>query len=264
MAVGLHDEPSGSGPEVVLVHGALGDCRQWQAIASALAPRFRVHAVSRRHHWPGPMPARDAPYSYEGHRDDLIAFLSTLDQPVHLVGHSYGAGVVLMAALHAPARLCSLTIVEPAFGSLLPDVAPGLDEERASRAAGLGHVRALAEAGQDVAAAESFTDWLQGGPGGFAGLPDHVRRGLVENARTLLPMMAASQPDVTPAQLRGLDVRTLVVNGEHTRSWYRLIGQAAASNIPAACVETLRGCAHMTIVENPDRMSALLERFLAG
>ena len=40
----------GSGPDVVLVHGALGDQRQWEPIAAALAPRFRTHAVSRRHH----------------------------------------------------------------------------------------------------------------------------------------------------------------------------------------------------------------------
>ncbi len=264
MAAGLHDEPSGSGPEVVLVHGALGDCRQWEPIASALAPRFRVHAVSRRHHWPGPMPTIDAPYSYEGHRDDLIAFLSTLGQQVHLVGHSYGAGVALMAALQSPERLHSLTIIEPALGSLLPDRSPGLEDERASRVAGLGQVRGLAEAGQDAAAAESFTDWIQGGPGGFARLPDHVQRALVQNARTLLPMLAAPQPEVAPAHLRDLGVRTLVVNGEHTRPWYRQIGAAAASLIPGACAETLPGCAHMTIVEDPCRMSALLERFLAG
>jgi pimeloyl-ACP methyl ester carboxylesterase len=262
MAAGLHDERSGSGPDVVLVHGALGDYRQWDAIASALSPRFRVHAVSRRHHWPGPMPATDAPYSYEGHRDDLVAFLSAIGQPVHLVGHSYGAGVVLMAALHSPEQLRSLTIIEPAFGSLLPDVVAGLDEERADRAAGLAQVRALADAGQDAAAAESFTDWIQGGPGGFAKLPDHVQAALIQNARTLLPMMAAPQPDVAPVHLRTLGVRTLVVNGEYSRLWYRLIGAAAASLIPGACAETLPGCAHMTIVEDPARMAAVLERFL--
>ena len=32
----------GSGPDVVLVHGALGDQRQWDPIAASLSSRFRT------------------------------------------------------------------------------------------------------------------------------------------------------------------------------------------------------------------------------
>lgn len=46
---GLALSVRGRGPDVVLVHGSLGDYRQWNAIAERLEPNYRViNAVSRR------------------------------------------------------------------------------------------------------------------------------------------------------------------------------------------------------------------------
>ena len=88
----------GRGPDVVLIHGSLGDYRQWNAIAERLEPNYRVIAVSRRHHWPNPPPQPDISYTYEGHSADLQLFLHSIGHPAHVVGHSYGAGVALLAA----------------------------------------------------------------------------------------------------------------------------------------------------------------------
>ena len=162
---------------MVLVHGALGDRRQWDAVVAALSPRFRTHAVSRRHHWPGPMPATSERYTYELHRDDVLALVSSLPAPAHFVGHSYGAGVVLIAALQSPERVRSLTLIEPAFGSLLPEAGAGLAEEKVSRSAALAQVRALVEAERHDDAAVAFIDWVQGGAGGFARLPETTQAG---------------------------------------------------------------------------------------
>jgi pimeloyl-ACP methyl ester carboxylesterase len=260
----LPTNSQGSGPDVVLVHGALGDRRQWDPIAAALAPRFRTHAVSRRHHWPGPMPAAGERYTYELHRDDVLALIDRLGGPVDLVGHSYGAGVVLLAALEAPERVRSLTLIEPAFGSLLPEAGPGLAEEKATRVAALNQVRALVSADKHLEAAEAFIDWVQGGSAGFASLPEGVRQALHDNARTLGPTIAGSQPDVSPARLRGLRMPSLVVIGAHTRGFYRLIGEVTAAGIPGARLAKLANCSHMTIVEAPADTATLLGDFLSG
>lgn len=209
------------------------------------------------------MPAAGERYTYELHRDDAVTLLNELTGPVHLVGHSYGAGVALLAALQAPERLATLTLIEPAFGSLLPEAGLGLAEEKAARAAALSQVRAFVEAGRHVDAAEHFIDWAQGGAGGFARLPESVRRGLHENAPTLGPTIAGSQPDVSPASLRAIKVPTLVVNGDQTRGYYRLIGEVTAASIPRARFAKLPGCGHMTIVETPAETASLLREFFA-
>ena len=53
---GLTITVRGRGPDVVLIHGALGDYRQWEPIGAMSESRYRVIAVSRRFHWPNPAP----------------------------------------------------------------------------------------------------------------------------------------------------------------------------------------------------------------
>src|SRR5215212_2074222 len=74
-----------TGPDVVLVHGALGDYRQWEPISTALPRSYRVIAVSRRFHWPNPPPAGDVPYTFDAQSADLDALLQSLTRPAHVV-----------------------------------------------------------------------------------------------------------------------------------------------------------------------------------
>jgi pimeloyl-ACP methyl ester carboxylesterase len=259
---GLTAAVTGSGPDVVVVHGSLGDYRQWQPVAAVLQERYRVIALSRRFHWPNPAPPDGACYSYESHRDDLLRYLLALGRPVHLVGHSYGAGVALLAALCQPSLLHALVVIEPALHSLLPADGPALATESASRDAMLATVRAQAAAGQDEEAARSLTDWIQGG-GGFDALPPDVRRGLLDNAATVGPTFSRAAPALSCDDLRALQVPTLVLNGERTRLYYRLIGERLAACLPAGTHQTIPDAAHMTIVERPAETAAIISSFLA-
>jgi pimeloyl-ACP methyl ester carboxylesterase len=259
------------------VHGALGDYRQWAPIGDRLATDYRVVALSRRYHWPNPAPESDAPYTYERQCDDLLAWLRAGGRSVHLAGHSYGAGIVLLAALREPRIVRSLILIEPPFGSLVPDDAPGLEEELADRVSAIGRIRALAREGAIEEASRLLIDWTQGGvdgmPGlperlhgvpwaGFAALPAPTQRALLENAATIGPTFAAAPPAVGPASLRALRVPTLVLNGARTRAFYRVIGETAASSIPGARSGRIPGAGHMTIVEQPDETAALMRTFL--
>lgn len=257
-------QEAGAGPDVVFVHGSLGDYRQWTPVAGALAAPYRLVAVSRRFHWPQAAADDRVLYTYEAHRDDLLALLRTAASSVHLVGHSYGAGVVLLAALAEPARLRSLVLIEPAFNSLLPETEPGLDDERVSRGAMLDAVRQSAAAGDHHGAARALIDWVQGRGGDFASLPPWVRSALLDNATTAGPTVSYAPPHLTRDELRGLRVPTLVVAGERTRLYYRLIAREVAAAVPGAVLRELAGAAHMTIVERPAELAALLVRFFGG
>ena len=45
----------GSGPTVVLVHGAINDYRTWTPQMEPLSSQFRVVAISLRHYYPKPV-----------------------------------------------------------------------------------------------------------------------------------------------------------------------------------------------------------------
>ena len=261
-AFGLTAMERGDGPPVVLVHGALGDYRQWAPIGDRLATDYRVVALSRRYHWPNPAPESDAPYTYERQCDDLLAWLQAGGRSVHLAGHSYGAGIVLLAALREPRIVRSLILIEPPFGSLVPDDAPDLEEELADRVSAIAKIQALAKEGATEEASRLLIDWTQGGRGGFSALPAEARQVLLENAATIGPTFAAAPPVVTCDALRDVRTPTLVLNGERTRPFYRVVGERAAECLPRARRALIPQAAHMTIVEQPDETAALMRTFL--
>lgn len=259
-ATGITAHASGTGPALVLVHGALGDLRQWDAMAAFLNGRT-VIALSRRFHWPNPAPSLDADYTVQSHCQDLLALLRSTGHPVDLAGHSYGALVVLAAALKEPGLVRSLALFEPPLGSLISP-APELEVEHASRAAMLASLRARVASGEHELAAAALVDWVQEHAGGIASLPAQERKRLRDNAATIGPTYAAAPPAVDCMQLRTLAMPVLIVNGERTRPFYLRAAHAAAACIAQAETALVRNAGHMLIIEQPATVATLLRRFL--
>lgn len=95
---------SGSGPSIVLVHGAAADHTTFRVIGPLLADRFTVHAIDRR----GRGASGDTlPYSIEREFEDVAAVADAVanerGDPVDVVGHSYGGRCALGGALLAEA-----------------------------------------------------------------------------------------------------------------------------------------------------------------
>ena len=104
----------GNGPPLVFVHGGVSDLRTWSGQIDTFCDRFRVIAYSRRYCRPNlPIPV-DAGDPINIHIEDLLTLMRKLaDGPAHVVGHSWGALITLLAAKSAPASFRSLTLIEP-------------------------------------------------------------------------------------------------------------------------------------------------------
>jgi pimeloyl-ACP methyl ester carboxylesterase len=113
----------GADPQVFCVHGLTANCRCWDTVAEALAPRYGLLALDLRGR--GLSDAPETGYSVAQHCRDLLAVMQERgsDRPV-LMGHSMGALVVLaFAALHP----------ERTRGIILVDGAGVLDEDQMQR-----------------------------------------------------------------------------------------------------------------------------------
>ncbi len=108
---GLHAEVWGHGEPVVMVHGSFSWGEEAFEKQRELMERYKLFIVDRRGFGESPPVKR---CDFEVDARDISEILG---EGSHLVGHSYGGVVSLIAAALTPEAVRSLTVIEPpAFG----------------------------------------------------------------------------------------------------------------------------------------------------
>jgi lipase len=145
---GLHVWGDAGAPEVYLLHCTLAHGGAWKRLARRLSGRFHMVAPDMVGHGAGPPGDRDRDFHDESTE---YALRHMPEGPVHLVGHSFGATVVLRLAIEAPGRVASLTLIEPVLFAAAPDGA-----EKRANADTLGRMGPMIDAGDEAGAARLF------------------------------------------------------------------------------------------------------------
>ena len=192
-------ERIGGGPPVVLVHGSVRGGQDAWVEQRPLAERWTLVIPDRPGFGAGPPVERvdfdvDAP---------LVAEL--LAGGVHLVGHSYGGVVSLLAAAQRPDDVRSLTVIEPpAFSIAVGDPAADAFVERAT---------ALWTEGPDEPA--PFLAAFVALVGSNVSLPDPLTPELERGARLLMVERPPWEAEIPLDALARAPFPKLVVSGGH-------------------------------------------------
>lgn len=244
---------AGQGPPLVLAHGAVCDGRVWQMQLEDLAEDFTVVAWDA----PGCGASDDAPESFRlpDYADALAGFVTEvgIDGP-HLLGHSFGAALVLELHRRHPAVAASLILAGGYAGwagSLPADEVEGR-----------------------LAFALEVTARL---PGGFepASMPGLFSEHMSPRAVALLAtVMSAIRPAATRAMahalaeadlrdgLGGIVVPVLVLNGDADERSTPAVAAALHAAIPGSRLVMLDGLGHEAYLEAPGRFDAAVRSFL--
>jgi len=105
---GLHEVRAGNGPPVLLVHGGMMDGGRAWTEQAPLEQRWTLRRVDRAGYAGSAGLADGEDIELDA---DLVA--GSLEEPTHLVGHSSGGVVALLAAVRNPRCVASLTVIEP-------------------------------------------------------------------------------------------------------------------------------------------------------
>jgi pimeloyl-ACP methyl ester carboxylesterase len=144
----LQLEIHGDGPSLVFVHGSFGSGLETFRNQLSLADARRVIIVDRRGYGGSSGVSDGWPIDTE----DLVALLERVG-PAHVVGHSYGAVVALLAAARAREQVLSLVVIEPpAF-----ELARGDPDADATTAA----MKPVYERARDLDAAQFAREWAE-------------------------------------------------------------------------------------------------------
>ncbi len=253
----------GKGPLVILVHGALGDCRTWSRQVALLAQHYHVISYSRRYHHLNPSPEGTIDYSYGRHVDDLISLVRALGLgPAHLVGHSFGASVAALVALERPEMVSSLVLGEPSLFSILSD-----SQDRVSlrfHRIALRVVQKLSENDEQGLAIKEYLNIVVGRDV-FDELPLEDLLVINQNAHTLGPMLRTyfDPTRLDCGSARKLTMPALLITGELSPGIYGAITRELNDCVPTADSFTLPGASHGLQIENPQTFGSRLMDFLA-
>ena len=106
------DEGPRDGKPVVLLHGFPERSSTWRLVAPILHEAgLRTIALDQRGYSPGARPRRRRDYKVSNLVGDVVALIEKVGEPVHLVGHDWGAAVGWAVTLRRPDLLRSWTAV---------------------------------------------------------------------------------------------------------------------------------------------------------
>lgn len=245
----MYYEIHGTGQPLVLVHGAFSAIgTSFQSVLPDLAKSRRVIALEMQGH--GRTADIDRPLSIQQMADDTVAAMGYLGvEQADVFGYSMGAAVALQAAIRHPEAVRKLVLASVTY--TLAGVHPGL-------MAGLG---------------EMTPDMMVGSPWHDEYLRIAPRP---EDFATLFAKKAEMDrqlQDIPAETIAAITAPTLLIIGdsdlvrpEHAVEMFRLLGGGVfgdtPAGLPASQLAILPGTSHVTVVQRPELLLAIIPRFL--
>lgn len=237
---------------LVMVHGFMGGSRQWEAQRAAIGSRFDI-------------PVLDLPgYGENAHLeapDTIHAFATWVLEELtargverfHLLGHSMGGMVIQEMVAQAPGRIDRLVLYGTGATGMLPGRFETIDTSKqrarqdgpratARRIAATWFLRQEADAAYESCAAIAEQSSLQ----------------------AMLAGLDAMQGWSGMENLSNIRSKTLVIWGDHDRTYTWGQTEALWHAIADADLAVIPGCAHAAHLEKPHLFNAVLDDFLTA
>jgi pimeloyl-ACP methyl ester carboxylesterase len=247
---GTHYRRSGSGTPVVLIHGVGADLEMWEPVAERLGPLHDVVRYDMLGHGASAKPA--GPYRLDHYVEQLRRLADGLDlRTFVLAGFSMGGLVAQGFALAAPSCVERLVLVNTVF-----------DRSPQERAAVEARVREVLSGGHESGIAAALERWFT--PAFRAARPDviaGVRRRMERNdlaAYGAAYGLFATADRELAGRIGDITIPTTVVTGADDRRSSAAMALAMAERLPHGRCHIIPGQRHMTPLEVPDLVAALI------
>lgn len=244
-------ETEGSGPPLLMLHGAEGSRRQFVHIRPALSAHFTVITYDQRDC--GDTANSEQAATLAMLADDAKALLDALGHPAaHVFGTSFGGRVAQALAVRHPATVRRLVL-----GSTWP-LAVSITQANPQVAQALARLRAeLPDSAEEMAGYFYPPAWLQTHPAArrhFAGAPPRSARS---------DRRAAATADIPDLDIRRIAAPTLLIAGALDQVVPMALTLSLAEPIAGARSVVLPDVGHLAVTQAPDAVARHLITFLA-
>jgi pimeloyl-ACP methyl ester carboxylesterase len=207
-------ERLGSGPPVLFVHGDIvGPALTWRK-QRELAERWRLLIPSR------PGFGESPPLERNDFEVEAPMFAELLGDGAHLVGHSYGAVIALLAAAERPEAVRSLTVSEPGCLRVAAGT-PVVDEM-------IANGELLFQNASSIPS-EEFLRLFRGGAGSAFQTPEQLPEELMHGVELLKRERPSWESEIPLQRLASADFPVLVLSGGHSDAFEAVCDALAAA-----------------------------------
>ncbi|RUO59514.1 alpha/beta fold hydrolase [Pseudidiomarina insulisalsae] len=255
---GFHRFGQEGAPPVVLLHSSQSNTGQWRELIGRLQDGYDIIGVDLLGYGKAP-PAPDAPvegFRFSDEVPRVVAGVQQLvgEQPMILVGHSYGGALALKLTLERLLPVQALAVFEPVAFHVLNDNEPARQE--------IESIAMQMDENAPLKSTATFVDYWNH-PGFFAALPDKLQQLMAKQAGKVAMDFAALMGE--PHKLvdyRRIDVPVLLLTGRHTQQSARRVAEQLHQVLPKVGVKEL-DCGHMGPLTHPQLVNPHLVSFLA-
>lgn len=267
---------------LVLLHGNMSSSVHWDVVFEKMDDRFALYAMDLRGF--GDSSYENGADSLRDFAEDVPLFADAVGlDDFHLWGWSAGAGVAMQVAADVPDRVRKLVLMSPPSTQGLPvyekdeNLQPTENvlttrEELAQDPVSVAPVLAALEDGDDATMKEIWTQAIF-----VNGTPDEERfdryieetlkqRCLLDIDYALVHFNISGEDNGIEhgtGEVEDIDAPTLILRGEDDLVVTREMSERVAADIADARYVELAGCGHAPTVDDPERLLAEVESFLA-
>jgi pimeloyl-ACP methyl ester carboxylesterase len=251
----------GKGPLTIIAHCSSASHREWLPLIEALEPDWRVLApdfigYGQSGAWP-----EGKVFTGQADLAVLLELAKETEEPIHLVGHSYGAALALEAARQLGSKVQSLTLIEPvAFNLLRVEHRPEWTE---IEQLGVAVLTAVSNGNDRDAAAAFMRYWL--GRLRWWLSPENFKAAITATIRKVaLEFMILIETGTRLSDYASVTAPTLLIVGGKTRAPARAVVDMLNATLPNATMTVLKGAGHMSPFTHPSEVTRLIAGHLAA
>lgn len=247
---------------VIALHSSASCGRQWNQLRDDLEAQHIVETPELPG-YDGTTPRWNTASGLERVAGPVLADFGKFEEPVHLVGHSFGGGVALKIALLQPQMVKSLTLYEPVAFHLMLNSDAG-DRELVSDLEQIArHAAGQLKSGAVNVEMAPFIDFWNG-HGAWQSMPDTVRERITGTAEYVVSDFEAEFDETWSVDdLRNLRIPTQIMMGMESPEVAQRMSQLVADGITDAELVMLPGLDHMAPVTAPDWVNPRIVQHIA-